>query len=323
MQLKTVFVHLGPANARHLWANIRRFNEIFPDQPTAIIFSDTRHIKEVNANKNEIYIYRSTLEDDLTLNSLAHNMNFRQGFWRYSIERFYALRKFHELNPSSSLLHLESDVLALPGFPFESFQRIKNLAWEKFNDTHDVSAVMYLRNPEDTNWLTEKLTSALSQSENLTDMTALSLLSNKFPERISLLPRTSHDEDFQIFKGIFDGAPIGMWLNGRDPRNHRGFIKRYLPLPEADVDASQLQYKCNADGSIIAINSVGDHFNIYNLHIHSKRLALFGPQWKLFLGIDINTSSQRHLGVWFSPLVFLRLSWNFLRTHIRLQVNLL
>ena len=317
MHLKTVFVHLGPANASHLWANIRRFNKLFPNQPTAVILSDAKHTPRVNAKKNEIYIYRTTEEDELILSKLAHNMSFRQGFWRFSIERFYALRKFHELNPGSPILHLESDVLVLPNFPFESFQYIKNLAWEKFNQTHDVSALMYLRAPEDTFWLTEKLTLALSQNEKLTDMTALSMLSNNHPDRITLLPGTTQSQEFETFGGIFDAAPIGMWVTGRDPRNHRGFVRRFLPLPEADVNAASLKYRLHLDGSISATSLEGHHFNIYDLHIHSKRLTLFGPYWKFFLRLDIRTSADRRLAVWFSPSTFLRLLQNYIRKRLR------
>jgi hypothetical protein len=317
MHLKTVFVHLGPANATHLWANIRRFNKLFPNQPTAVILSNTKHIKKVDESKNEIYIYSTTEEDELILNNLAHNMNFRQGFWKYSIERFYALRKFHELNPGSPILHLESDVLVMPNFPFESFQHIRHLAWERFNETHDVSAIMYLNAPEDTKWLTEKITLALSESEYLTDMTALSTLSKDFSDKITLLPGTALSQEFNLFGGIFDAAPIGMWLSGRDPRNHRGFVKRFLPLPEAEVNASSLKYRLHSDGTVSGMSSQGQLFNIYDLHIHSKRLTLFGPYWKLFLRLDIRTSAKRRLATWFSPWIFFLLLRNYLIKKFR------
>ena len=317
MHLKTVFVHLGPANASHLWANIRRFNKLFPNQPTAVILSDAKHIPRVNAKKNEIYIYRTTEEDELILSKLAHNMKFRQGFWRFSIERFYALRKFHELHPNSPLLHLESDVLVMPNFPFESFKQIRNLAWEKFNETHDVSALMYLKAPEDTFWLTQKLTLTLAQSEKLTDMTALSMLSKNYPDKITLLPGTTQSPEFKTFGGIFDAAPIGMWLNGRDPRNHRGFIRRFLALPEAEVNASSLKYGFHPDGLVSGASLGGEQFNIYNLHIHSKRLTLFGPYWKFFLRLDIRTSTDRRLAVWFSPWIFLRLLQNYISKRLQ------
>jgi hypothetical protein len=43
-----------------------------------------------------------------------------------SIERFFALQQWHRLNPDKSFLHIESDNLVLPNFPWEKFKKVNS-----------------------------------------------------------------------------------------------------------------------------------------------------------------------------------------------------
>lgn len=44
-RMRVIFVHLGGASAKHLWANIRHLNQNFPEIPVAVIINDDRHGK--------------------------------------------------------------------------------------------------------------------------------------------------------------------------------------------------------------------------------------------------------------------------------------
>ena len=116
--MKIVFVHLGPGPAPHLWRNLSRFHEIFPSLKPTLVLSDIRHKKHVDVNKINLHLYETTSETDLQLSKLSSNFKFRSGFWRYSIERFYAIRDFHQVDLTTPILHFESDVIPLPIFPF-------------------------------------------------------------------------------------------------------------------------------------------------------------------------------------------------------------
>ncbi len=302
--MKIVFVHLGPGPAPHLWRNIRRFCELFPTQNPTLILSDIRHKKNIDSKKVNLYLYQTSPESESQLSKLSSNVKFRSGFWRYSIERFYAIRDFHKLDPTKPILHFESDVLPLPNFPFEKFSAIKSLAWENFSLSHDVSAILYSNSYEDSRWLVEEINLKLSENAYLTDMTALSEISSSNLKRVEILPTDPTSSVPNRFGGIFDAAAIGMWLNGRDPRNHLGFVKRFLPLPESSVDASKLRYKSTLNGTLCLINDKDADLAIFNLHVHSKRRGLMGKHWRSVLFFDVITSRIRIMRSWFSPISF-------------------
>jgi hypothetical protein len=311
MMLKTVFVHLGPGPAPHLWRNVSRFNALFPGRKATIILSDIRHKKHIDLTKNELFIYKTSSDTESQLRKLSTDVKFREGFWRYSIERFYAIRDFHELDQVTPILHLESDVVVLPNFPFDEFKSIKHLAWEKFNSSHDVSAILYSNCYGDSKWLVERINEALTADTKSTDMTALSQISNSNLSRVEILPTDPTSNTSNQFGGIFDAAAIGMWLNGRDPRNHLGFIKRFLPLPESSVNASKLDYRVNRDGCLQVMNQGGVTLQLFNLHVHAKRRSLMSKHWAKFLFIDVFTAKHKIMSQWFSPLAFASICKNY------------
>ncbi len=318
--MKIVFVHLGPGPAPHLWRNIRRFCDLFPTQQPTVILSDIRHKKYIDSNKIGLHLYQTSSETESQLSKLSSNVKFRSGFWRYSIERFYAIRDFHKLDPATPILHFESDVLPLPNFPFEKFLSIKNLAWENFSASHDVSAILYSNSYEDSKWLVEEINHELSGNADLTDMTALSEISGSNCERVEILPTNPISSEPNRFGGIFDAAAIGMWLNGRDPRNHLGFVKRFLPLPESSVDASKHRYKSTLNGTLFLINDKEAGLTIFNLHVHSKRRGLMGKHWSSVLFFDVITSRIGIMKTWFSPISFAFILKDYIaRNGINLQ----
>jgi hypothetical protein len=163
---------------------------------------------------------------------------------------------------------------------------------------------LYSNSYEDSKWLVEKINHELSENVDLTDMTALSEISGSNCERVEILPTDPISSETNRFGGIFDAAAIGMWLNGRDPRNHLGFVKRFLPLPESSVDASKLRYKSTLNGTLCLINDKEGDLAIFNLHVHSKRRGLMGKHWRGVLFFDVITSRSRIMGSWFSPVSF-------------------
>ncbi len=185
----------------------------------------------------------------------------------------------------SSILHLESDVLLLPHFPIEQFETISELTWCKFNETHDVSAILYSPNLSSSVWLGTAIREAIRENAALTDMTVLSLIRGKNPDKIKYFPSLSNS-DSKIFDGVFDGAAIGMWLTGRDPRNSFGRIQRHASLPEAQDNPTEYKFKLSLTGELFVTNGA-ESIQVYNLHIHSKSKLLFGRFNSLFLKLEV------------------------------------
>jgi hypothetical protein len=126
---------------------------------------------------------------------------------------------------------------------------------------------------------------------SLTDMTLLSTFARKYPDLVCYLPVSAGSNDdslrfdvrnstealqlgrnFVIFEGIFDSAPLGMWLLGQDPRNHLGRILRFRNLPESFIQAQAIGFEFNSDLKILTTKS---QIPIFNLHVHSKELKYF------------------------------------------------
>ena len=186
---RIVFVHLGPSPAEHLWMNVSSIKERFPGMAITVIYSDDIHMPKIQECQVDSYEYVTRSGDNQLLESLSNNLDFRGGFWRYSLERLIALESWHvENSPEKSFLHIESDILILNNFPFDSFGSIENLAWIKFNDSHDVSALLYSPNFEFTKWLACRIREEIAKNLGLTDMTVLSIIRNSSPDKVYLLP---------------------------------------------------------------------------------------------------------------------------------------
>ena len=177
--MEIIFVHLGSASARHLWLNIQRLKRIHPDLEITVIISDLRHLEKLKSLKVEPFVYKQTTDTHKILMNLEHNSNFRQGFWIYSLERFYALHQWHKNYKEKSYLHVESDILVMGNFPFLKFTQIKDLAWCRFNETHDVASLVYSPDFLHTHWLIQRLNEQIESNPKLTDMTALSAISHE------------------------------------------------------------------------------------------------------------------------------------------------
>ena len=304
MNTKAVFVHLGKSPAKHLWLNLMRHKILFPEIETHLILDERKHIKNIPRDI-DVYFYKRKNEflKNKVLNS--YDQKFRQGFWRFSLERFFALAEFHETNPSRSILHIESDILLSPNFPWNIFDSINKPMWNNYNFQRDVSALLYYPNFQIHSEIIQKIQQLLSENSSHTDMTVLAEIRESIATKISLFPsltnaipelknhanKTSDSlidkvSDASIFQdGIFDGAAIGMWFTGHDPRNNYGkaFIHDSTPITSGDslVDPSSVDYDMDLQGNLYVVSKVTqESIKLWCIHIHSKSLKLFSPEWK-------------------------------------------
>jgi hypothetical protein len=226
-------------------------------------------------------------------------------FWRYSIERLYALAEWHSINPDQKLLHLESDILIMPNFPLEKIEVIKQISWCSFNHSHDVASIIYSPSNTDTNWMLNELELLLIEDSTLTDMTGLRKLKEKFPHRTSYL---NSGEEVAYLGGAIDAAPYGMWLCGRDPRNHKGVTRRFLELPESDINPNSVTFHYGHKSHLRIKKSEGPELSLFNLHVHSKHKAIFRNHWRLVMRAYVITSKIQFPKRWFSLTAFVQLS---------------
>jgi hypothetical protein len=326
--LKAIFVHLGSAKAEHLWANLKRFNDLFPQIPVVIILDNASHLPKIRSLGVEIFMFSRTDYIGDQLGKLNYDPEFREGFWRFSIERFMALNAWHQRNPQESFVHFESDVILMPDFPWKNFAGVRTLAWLRFNSVKDVAAILFSPNPDETRWLAELVCLEVAGDPDLTDMTALSLISHTNASRVMILPTLNSElislnevgalqqisqvvRNVDLFGGIFDAAAIGMWLTGQDPRNHQGWIKRYIHLSDSYVNPSIFRFVMGVNGCV-SVTFNGKIISLFNLHVHSKHLSFFGRNWESRLRADIKSSGAQRRSRRLSLRVFVAIARDFI-----------
>jgi hypothetical protein len=312
-----IFVHLNSTVPPYIQKNISRTKKMFPDQQIVLITDLERNLEIAKKLRIASEVYLPDIELSELLNSHAFDAKFRKGFWQSSIVRLFAFLERAE-SVNGIAVHIESDVLLSPNFPWSSFNKLDKLAWLKFNSERDVAAIVSCPNGTEAAWLIAELKSLLRKYNDKTDMTLLSSVSKEYPKRIATLPiapftnsrlindnvpRESRENNSSLtseFGGFFDAAPVGMWLSGQDPRNNFGLLRRHVNLVDSYIDTSKLNLSYNK-GRLFYVES-GQKYELFNLHLHSKIESDFGPNWKIRLrfncllskfGIKVTTFAPR------------------------------
>jgi hypothetical protein len=302
-KLRIVFVHLNTSIPEHLLANCRRMKSLFPECDLHLIHnsaSDLRSELGITTHKIDISKYEHIFRNH------KWSMKFRQGFWQSSMLRILVLEQFHELYPEDPILHVESDVILMPNFPFREICQQNLPHWNSFGHDADVGALLYSPEKKYTKLLVDSLRLAIEKNQYFTDMTALNFVRKENPETFKLLPTSSLDSSFEKLPFIFDGAIFGMWLFGQDPRNHYGFQPRFVNIPESKY---QIMKKTIffSDAGLLTLREEFKVSQIVTLHLHCKDTRLFKPDSKLFKK-RIRSASRRVNILLFRPKVFLHLA---------------
>jgi hypothetical protein len=311
---KIVFVHLGKAKAAHLWLNLQRTHTLFPLASIHLIIEESTSVPRYIREFVVIHIYVRSIEIIELREQHVHASSFRNGFWWLSLERLIALGQAHPAIGNSGIIHLESDVILMPNFPFYFFGRQK-LSWCRYNENRDVASIVYSPDVQQTEWLVAQIINCYSSNPAHTDMTVLSEISNSHADKVCVLPYLgTHEVDLRNrefnlksavlevpnrnhnLQGIFDAAPLGMWLCGQDPRNHYGFtrfeMRNIIESGDSYIDPSKFEFSYSAESGL-RISAGSDALSIWNLHIHSKNLKLLSNDWEAELQRILAGRGQR------------------------------
>jgi len=295
--IELLFVQLGYTKSKHLIQNIELIRSMFPSIKIHCIISKHSALEIDLPNYVNRIVYTPEKEVNQLFNANEIDLDFRKGYWRFTLERLIAIKSAYIENSKSRFIHVESDVLLLPSFPFINFLSIENVAWLPYDGTSDIASIVYFPSLEKNLDFTEDLMSLLVANPRLTDMQALYKLRNLFPERYVLLP-TSHSDFGNLknpnldsatklsskFEGIFDSAPIGMWLTGIDPKNNYGFTKYFetkkINKMQTCINPSAYSLQFGNKSDLLYQND-SNFIKIYNLHVHSKSKKVFSPRWNI------------------------------------------
>jgi hypothetical protein len=322
-QTEIVLVHLGKNLPGYLFRNIEHISELFPNITINLIVSkNNNHHAFKMKNVNIVYYQPSKNIDDL-IESKIIDLSFRNGFWRYTLERLFSIEQLHSAKPTKSFLYVESDVLILPGFPLSAFSNLAKIHWLPADYESDIASLIYFPRYRLTQQFAQDLLNYLQKSIAPTDMKGLRYLRENYPERYKLLPTGNSNfpqltkgnkvyaqSSISYFCGVFDSAAIGMWLTGVDPRLTYGFKKYFdtnmVNSEKSIIDPSAYRIMLSEDRKMY-FNFQKHLLPIYNLHIHSKSKKLLSKNWYNELSILVKNADNNKVRTKFYPKVLAKL----------------
>jgi hypothetical protein len=224
----------------------------------------------------------------------------RDGFWFYASERFLYLDDFMQQYALQHVVHLESDNMLyvdiaelMPTF----LKKYPGIGAVFDNDERCIPGFVYIANKQVMHQLAEYFAKYAHSGKN--DMEILAIFKNSqaknvvinlpiimdsYKEKHPLKSPAGHvasdpqvySKHLKHFKSIFDGAALGQYLGGIDPRNGPsvpGFINESCIFNPSDLT---YRWELDAQGRKVPFALYADEvYRINNLHIHSKNLKKF------------------------------------------------
>lgn len=275
------------------------FQEYILDNIRQLIYLDF----EIHVITDKVYFpklgevsYRIRLIDANTLNignfnkKSQLNKKFRRGFWINTSKRLFLVYEYLKKFKIQNVIHLENDVLLYNKMLFGMDNKI-HITMDAKNRC--IPGIIYIPN----HTLMENLIKNYNYKKN--DMENMAMFYHQNKDIVKTFPIIHTDKEgiysrnFKEFDSIFDGAAIGQYLGGVDPRNKkgdtRGFVNetcvvKYNTYKFVWKKIGEVFYPhLEADNKLIPIN---------NLHIHCKKLKNFmmdAPDKNKYITNIINT----------------------------------
>jgi hypothetical protein len=327
MTTTLIYIHIGKTLPEYIYDSIYQTVLVSNDTKIYVLLDDTlitSFNETVNMFNNNIYMKNqvnnlivcvplSILKLPSEYTNLIENLpeqikTFRDSFWIYTIARFFYLQSFMNLFQINSIFHIENDIMI-----YENLNILeKSLNSDKLYMVRDnvspprvIASIMYLNKTELQKVLNYIITQ-LTINPSLNDMQLLGSygLSRPYDEnKVEYFPYEHDDKNLKDY--IFDGAAIGQFLGGIDPRNIQGYNeisenqRQLLCLnnPSKGFINETCTFKANEVKIFQRSLSVNDYIvplNLYfstnnslvvkqivNTHIHSKQLYQFSSVFNL------------------------------------------
>jgi len=290
--MNIVFVHFGSRLPKHLRRNLTRAAELFETHEIFLI-SDFEHVN-IPPSINKFFVsdqaYFHEAEKDL-----LHPVDFRNNFWFLTLKRFLVFNLFMREHPAP-MVHLESDVVISQDFPFDVFSGLTTpFAFPLISDTQGIPSILFLRDKSAADQLCDLTLQTIKGNPNTTDMLILAKIRSEIPEQITILPSGPSDKEIYVpntsnefismqfkglqrFGGFFDGAAIGQYLLGDDPRNNRGIRNIYFESGYSALRAKDINYEYSTNRKFLNVTTGYETIPIFAIHVHSKDIRVFREQ---------------------------------------------
>lgn len=249
-------------------------NQLLRFQFDIHVIVDFPFLKELDEYKSNVELIDSaTLQTNFDKKSKL-DKKFRNGFWNNTSKRLFLLYEYIKIKKLKNVIHIENDVLLYSNMDYNFEEKIYITM-----DSNDrcIPGIIYIPKYDLFTNLIENYDFTKNDMINLSNF----YLNNKdivktFPIIDNTIDKCIYNENFQEFNSIFDGAAIGQYLGGVDPRNIPGDTTGFVnETCEIKYDKYKFKWveKRNDYFPYIEINN--KLIPINNLHIHSKKLENF------------------------------------------------
>jgi len=276
-----VWVHLGPMTIpKYLKTSFKYHASIFPDKSLILLVDNESNL--INFGISNLKVHKISIQDEKwesLKRNLGHDLSFRNEFWFTSLARFKGLYEYMTMTNNDKILHIESDVMVLPNFPFESFCGLDSkLGYLLQGHGQGIASLFYVSSRDLLHEFLDFCASQVVENPQSTDMTILFNFASKYRNKVSFLPTLTEGDISEFiedsgFTGVFDAISVGQYLFGIDPRNSRG--RRIVFKEDKSHFVKPSKYRFEWRGSSLMGIRENLITEIYSLHIHSKDKRVF------------------------------------------------
>ena len=306
-----IYIHIGENLPNYIFDSIYQSLLISPNSKIYVILNDSlisnfkKTISTLNLNlylnnpiNLEMYIECipiSILKIPQVhvnfINDLPEEIKqFRNAFWISTTTRFFYIESFMDIFGIHDSYHIENDIMIYENLDKIPVQKDK-MYMVKDAPNRVVPSILFIPNSSHLNKLNNHIIKSLSQSIGGTLLNDMDLLGSYTAEHVAYFPFDFSDNCNSY---IMDGAAIGQYLGGIDPRNipmtkesenlikinnpTRGFINETCIFKPNDITIFKTKVYVNNVKVPIGIfygQREDKVKQINNLHIHSKELYQF------------------------------------------------
>ena len=192
---------------------------------------------------------------EIVLKKWNQENKFRDGFWISTTSRFFYIYTLVKLFDLKNVFHIENDIMLYQSFVdiYDSLQCYDKITMVQDSPRRVIPSILYIPNENTLSLLLQFINNTLSNSLTfLNDMTLLGLYKTK--------------NDFnEIDEFVFDGAAIGQFLGGVDPRN----------LPEYNSNSLELEYNNPSKGFVNETSVIkASDYTFRKIKMYSEHLSV-------------------------------------------------
>ena len=271
-----IFSYLGADIPKYALLNAKHTKLRFPELNVGMIVSNKQNASILQELGLNAFVYETKQNDELFSEMQAKRIDFRNGFWRFTLERLLSLEACFQEN-IENVIHVESDVILLNGFDKHSSPKSK-ISWLAHKDEEDSAAILGIRNRTDFDKFKADLRENFRKNPTFSEMQLLRIMRRNSPEDYELMPSILSDGTISpklntsSEKFVFDPATLGMWIFGYDPKNHFGFTRRSLIHGKRDSEAFALKISDNLGKPELYVNN---ETLVLSMHVHTKAEHVF------------------------------------------------